>query len=61
MLFSPIPGSVASSHSSLKYYIAFSFYYWTGRVTSADVTSSTSAAISLKIRSLITILLLVSS
>lgn len=40
MLFSPIPGSVASSHPSLKYCVAFSFYYWTGKVTSADVTSS---------------------
>lgn len=40
MLFSPIPGSVASSHPSMKYYLAFSFYYWTGMVTSADVTSS---------------------
>lgn len=40
VLFSPFPGSVASSHPSLKYYLAFSFYYWTGKVTSADMTSS---------------------
>lgn len=40
VLFSPIPGSVASSHPSLKYCVVFSLYYWTGKVTSADLPSS---------------------
>lgn len=40
VFFSSMPGSVVSSHSSLKYYLAFSFCYWTGKVTSADMTSS---------------------
>lgn len=40
VLCSPIPGCVSSSCPSLKYFVAFSFYYWTGKVTSADMPSS---------------------